>query len=114
MGVFTVNEVIERNKDHYDFIEIFVGDRFHTDYCDSYNPEQGYGDCKKGQEERLNHYCLDYKVKDFELMTCEDFDNAILCNTGCNTESYGYDGNEKFLCILIDRKEIAKGEELGL
>ena len=110
----TVKEIIERNKDKYDFVEIFYGEKLHTDFCDRYNPQTGYGDCEKGQEERLNRYCVDYEAKDWELMSCEEYNNSILANCGMKTSDYGLDGSEKILCILITRESIAKGEELGM
>lgn len=109
----TVKETIEAYKGKYDFVEIFYGDGFHTDRCDSYNPQTGYGDCEAGQEERLNRYCMDYKAESYELMDCEEYDNTILANTGTTTADFGWK-NEKILCILISRKSIAMGEELGL
>ena len=99
----TVKEIIERNKGKYDFIELFVGDHFHTDSCDSFDPKCGYGDCEKGQEERLNQIALTSEAKDWSLMDCDEYNNTILANCGTTTADYGYDGSEKILCILLER-----------
>ncbi len=109
----TVKETIEMYKGQYDFVEIFVGDHFHTDACDSYEPEKGMGHCEKGNEDSINSYCMDYKAESYELMNCEDYNNSILANTGTTTDDFGWK-DEKILCILISRKSIAMGEEYGL
>lgn len=109
----TVKEVIEIYKGEYDLIEIFVGEKFHTDFCDSYNPEKGSGNCEKGKEDSLNSYCMDYKAEQYELMDCDEYNNTILANTETTTKDYGWK-NEKILCILISRKSIYFGEEYGL
>lgn len=109
----TVKEIIGMYKGQYDFVDIFVGDDFHTDACVSYDPEKGMGECEKGNEESLNSYCLDYEAEKYELMNCEEYNNSILANCGTTTDDFGWK-DEKILCILISRKSIAMGEEYGL
>lgn len=117
----TVKETLECGayKGKYDFVEIYVATgsgakHFHTDSIDSYNPNQGYGDCPKGQEDRLNSYCLNYEVEAESLMDCEDYNNSVLANSCMTTTDFGWNGTEKILCLLISRKSIAKGEDFGL
>lgn len=94
----TVKETIEKYKGKYDFVEIYVGDHFHTDACDSYEP---------------NSYCMDYKAESYELMNCEEYNNSILANTGLTTDNFGWK-DEKILCILVSRKSIEMDEERGM
>ncbi|WP_147613010.1 hypothetical protein [Treponema pectinovorum] len=108
-----VKEVINQFKDQYDYVEIFVGEDLQSKSCDFYNPEKGYGDCKKGQEERLNSYCIDYDAKKFELMTFDRYKETILATLNTSPEDYGYKENDKILCILIDKKSIYHGEEFA-
>lgn len=111
----TVKEIIEMKKGTYNLIELYVGDHFHTDACDSYNPEQGNGFCDAGREDTLNSYCLDYEVKDYGVMNCEEYNRTILANCGMKAENdFGWNEDTRVLCILFDRKEIATGEERGL
>lgn len=101
----TVREVIELMKGKYDFVECYRGTKLHTDYCDAVVPDTGYGDCEAGKEDSLNRYLLDTEVVSYKLMDCEEYNNTILANCGITTSDYGWNGNEKILCILIFKSE---------
>ncbi|MBQ0162766.1 MAG: hypothetical protein KBS84_06365 [Treponema sp.] len=102
----TVSEVIELNKGQYTYIELFIGlygnkTSFQTDKISVYSPNNGYGDCKSGQEERLNSYILTDNVLTWSLMDIDEYNNTVLSKTSVDASRYGYEDKDKILCILV-------------
>ena len=82
--MWTVKSVKEMYDGKYDEVEAYVGDHFHTDFC-----------------ERTDDFSDNSVVTKYELMDEDSYNSSILANCGVRFDDIHY-RKDKILCLLIN------------